>query len=152
MDGTSWRSYVEIVGLFGVVVSLVLLGYEIRQTRLAIVGETYLTRAALSAEASLDFSDSDHLPEILERYESDGYEALTPTQRRRFASFASAAKSRMDAYYLQYEIGLLDDEWYLYRFTPSAKTWRERWEAMDLLSRDNTRPSFRAAIMMASDS
>ena len=151
MDRTNWRSYLEILGLFGVVVSIILLGYEIRQTRLVIVGETYLARAALSADASLSFSESDYLPEIWGEYENGGLDALTSDQRRRFFGYAAATKTRMDAYYLQYEIGLMDDEWYRYRFIPSAKSWRKRWEEMGLLSSDNTRPSFKAAVLEATE-
>jgi hypothetical protein len=55
------RGYAEFIGILPIVVSLLLLGYEIRQTRLAIIGETALARAMMSTEADLIFADSEFI-------------------------------------------------------------------------------------------
>lgn len=128
-----------------------LLAYEIRQTRIAIMGETYLTRAETSSDWHLTLATSDVIPEILQNYRQNGLESLTPDERARFIAVANAAKTRMDAYYYQYELGLLGDEWYRYRFVPSVRRWRDAWEEIGALSEANTRPRFLSAVKAVQD-
>ncbi len=128
-----------------------LLAYEIRQTRIAIMGETYLSRAETSSDWQLTMATSDVIPEILEKYRQGGIESLTPGEGARFIAVANAAKTRMDSYYYQYELGLLGDDWYRYRFVPSVRRWRDAWNEIGALSEANTRPEFLSAIEAVPD-
>jgi hypothetical protein len=147
-----WREYAELVGIFGIIASLILLGYEVRQTRTAIVGETYLSRAILSSEADLSLAHSDHLPNVVLKHREQGLASLSAEERFRLSALANAAKTRMDAYYLQYEYGLLDEEWYQYRFAPSARYWKPIWRDLGTMDTDTTRPSFQAAVAAVPES
>ena len=146
MASKNWREYGEIVALFAVVASLVLVGFEIRQTRLAIIAEANLTRTTLGSDAGVAYADSQYLPRIDAKYAAGGLDALTSEERIRIEADALAAKSRYDAYLFQYELGLLDEEFYEYYFVPGIRSWKQRWEELELLSDGNTRPSFKVLV------
>ena len=93
MKSESWKDVAELVGIGAIVASLVLLAYEIRETRIAIVGETYLSRAELSSESMLAIALSDDIPEILQKYDEEGLESLTIVERARFNRVAHATKT-----------------------------------------------------------
>ena len=54
MATKDWRDYFELIGLFAIVASIVLLAFEIHQTRLAIRGEAFLSRAVIGVEADMN--------------------------------------------------------------------------------------------------
>lgn len=64
MAVNNWRDNAELVGLFAIVLSIVLLGVEVRQTRLAIVGETYLARTVMVNDYEWEYANSEYLPQI----------------------------------------------------------------------------------------
>ena len=119
MATKDWRDYFELVGLFAIVASIVLLAFEIHQTRLAIRGEAFLSRAVVGVEADMNTANSPYLPAIEIKYLTEGLDALSPVERERFLWAASAGKTRMDAYFYQYELGLLDEEFYEFSFSPT---------------------------------
>ena len=151
MKSANWKDIVEIIGIGAIVASLMLLAYEIRQTRIAIMGETYLTRAETSSDWHLTLATSDVIPGVLQNYRQGGLESLTPEEQTQLRAVAIAAKTRIDAYYYQYELGLLGEEWYRYRFVPSIRQWRDTWEEIGALSETNTRPGFLAAVRAMPD-
>jgi hypothetical protein len=144
-----WREYVEPLGIIAVVASISLLGYEVRQTRLAILGASYQARAAESAEDYRFFIDSPILPELTIKVESEGFEALSPDEQLRFRADVRQRKVTLDAYFYQYELGLLSDEYYEHILKPILAWYKELWEEHGLLTKENTRPSFKAAVEAA---
>ncbi len=58
------RAYAELIGILAILVSLALVGYEIRQTRLAIMGQTMIARAQLSGDSDQVYRESDFLTSI----------------------------------------------------------------------------------------
>ena len=131
------------------VLSIVLLGLEIRQTRLAIIGETFMARSILVSEADTSLANSDYLPSIEFKYSGGGLEALTPEERIRWGADANAAKVRFDGLLFQYENGLLNEDYYQYTLLPALRFWIPRWEDLDMLKKSRTRPGFRSAIAQA---
>ena len=146
MTSRNWREYGELFALSALVASLVLVGFEIRQTRLAIIAEANIARTTLGSDAGLAYADSQYLPPIDAKYAAEGLDALTPEERIRIEADAFAAKVRYDAYLFQYELGLLNEEFYKYYFFPGIRSWKRRWEELGMLSDANTRPSFKAAV------
>lgn len=143
------RAYAELIGIFAILVSLLLVGYEIRQTRLAIMGQTMIARAQLSGEADQAIRESDYLSSIYVKYDQNGMDALTQLERDTLATDLIAAKYRFDAYYYQYELGLLADDFYKYDLLPNIAYFRPHWEEFGLLSDDTTRPTFKKVIESA---
>jgi hypothetical protein len=151
VDIDKLRNYAEVIGIFAIVVSLLLLGFEVRQTRLAIMGATALTRAQMSLDADLAFIHSDHLAPALVKWSSEGFGALSRVEKERVTTDYLAAKSRYDAYYYQYELGLLDEEYYRYNLLPNISFFKPGWEEFDMLNEATTRPSFKAMVESAPD-
>ncbi len=151
MPTKSWKGYAEIAGLFALVASIVLLTFEIQQTRLAIRGEAFLTRAAIGADSDIEIANSDYLPAIEVKYITQGLAFLTPEERERFMLVANAAKTRYDAYFYQYELGLLDDDFYEHFLLPGITYYKKRWVELGMVQEGDTRPSFKALIDQSSD-
>ena len=151
MATKDWRDYFELVGLFAIVASIVLLAFEIHQTRLAIRGEAFLSRAVIGVEADMNTANSPYLPAIEIKYLTDGLDALSPVERERFLLAAVAAKTRMDAYFYQYELGLLDEEFYEFFLLPNITFYKKRWVELSMVNAGDTRPSFKALIDKSSD-
>ena len=110
------------------------------------MGNTALVRAELSLQADMTYVDSDHLAPALIKYYSEGIEALDDVEKDRVMTHFFVAKSRYDAFFYQYELGLLDDDYYRFNFLPSIRYFKPMWEEFDLLADHNTRPSFKAVI------
>jgi len=140
----NWRENLELIGLFAVVISIVLLAIETRQTRLAIIGEAYLSRAAIGAESDMDFANSEFLPGIEIKYLSEGYDALTPEERERFAWATNASVTRFDAYLYQYELGLLDDGFMENFIIPNVRFYKQRW--IDTGNLETARPALKELV------
>ena len=151
MPTRSWKDYAELVGLFALVVSIVLLTFEIQQTRLAIKGEAFLARAAIGAESDIDIAASDYLPAIEVKYVAEELESLTPEERERFVLVANAAKTRHDAYFYQYELGLLEEDFYQYFLLPGISYYKKRWIELGMVREGDTRPSVKAVIDQSPD-
>ena len=149
MKANEVRAYAELIGIFAILISLLLVGYEIRQTRLAIMGQTMIARAQLSGDADQVIRESDFLTAIYVKYDREGMDALTQVERDTLATDLIAAKYRFDAYFYQYELGLLAEDFYKYDFLPNIAYFRPHWEEFGLLSDETTRPSFKKVIETA---
>ena len=146
MDTRNWRNYAELVGLFAIVFSIALLAFEIHQTRLAVKGEAYMSRAMIGAELDMETANSDYLPAIFVKRDIEGIDSLTSIERSRLMTFHFSVKTRMDAYFYQYELGLLPDEFYKFFIIPSIRFYKNSWLELGLVNESDTRPSFMALI------
>ncbi len=146
MDTRNWRNYAELVGLFAIVFSIVLLAFEIHQTRLAIKGDAYMSRAIIGAELDMEIANSDYLPAIFIKHKTEGVDSLTPIERNRLMNSLFSAKTRMDAYFYQYELGLLPEEFFKFFISPNIRFYKKGWLELDLVNETDTRPSFMALI------
>ena len=151
MKAEGVRANAELIGIFAILASLLLVEYEIRQTRLAIMGQTMIARAQLSGDADQVFRESDFLTAIYIKYQENGMDALTKVERDTIATDLIATKYRYDVYYYQYELGLLAEDFYKYDFLPNIAYFRPYWEAFGLLGDETTRPSFKKIIETAPD-
>ena len=151
MKSSDVRAYAELAGIVAILVSLILVGYEIRQTRLAIMGQTMIARAQLSGDSDQVYRESSFLTSIYVKYETSGMESLTRIERDTLATELNAAKYRFDAYFYQYELGLLPEDFYKYDILPNLAYMRPYWKDFGLLSDQTTRPTFKEAIETAPD-
>ncbi len=107
------RGPVEWISLFanvGVVIGLGILIYEVRlSTKLAEV-EAALGRFNQMQQAQVEIANSDYLPLITVKLESDGLESLSPVELERLFWWENSVKLRMTSQYFQYQQGLLDQE------------------------------------------
>ena len=124
------NAVVQLLGMLGIIISLIFVGLEMRQSqRIAIAGQ-YQARAAMNAasiqaaiEAGIDFSAQSGLSQS----------NLTPEEQVQQRNFTNLAYTRIENDYYQYQQGLIDEEtWEKKLF--SIRSWynncdlREVWE------------------------
>ena len=151
MNKGNMREYVEIIGIAAVIVSIVLLTYEIRQTRQAIMGQTILTRVDISTNSDQALRESGYLARIYTKVQEEGVDSLTSVERESLTADLYAAKTRFSGYYYQYELGLMDEDFYQYDFLPNISYYKPLWIQLDVLAEENTRPSFREVVHSVRD-
>ena len=133
---------------FGVLLGIIFLALEVRQTRDAVMGATYLARASAQEEWGKWTADSDHVIPVILRYAESEFSELSAEDQARLYSTVEAAFHRMDGIYYQYELGLLTDEYYETTFSRLMSVWVPRWKDTGFLERGWVipRPSFRAEV------
>ncbi len=148
MNAEKLNSWLGVLANFGVLVGIVFLALEVRQTRDAVMGATYLARASAQEEWGKWMADSDHVVQATLRYAEGEFSALSAEDQARLLSTVEAAFHRMDGIYYQYELGLLTDEYYETTFSRLMSVWVPRWKDTGFLDRGwiVPRPSFRAEI------
>ena len=124
------NAVVQLLGMLGIIISLIFVGLEMRQSqRIAIAGQ-YQARAAMNAasiqaaiEAGVDFSAQSGLSQS----------NLTPEEQVQQRNFTNLAYTRIENDYYQYQQRLIDQEtWEKKLF--SIRAWyrncdlREVWE------------------------
>ena len=114
----------EFVGAIAVVVTLAYLAVQVRHskeateanTRLAeeshrlALAENQIARVNLIERQMRDLSSSPDLAEIFVKYDREGIRALSPVERRRFASWHIIQHYVLDSQHYQYELSMLDEE------------------------------------------
>ena len=101
------NAVVQLLGMLGIIISLIFVGLEMRQSqRIAIAGQ-YQARAAMNAasiqaaiEAGIDFSAQSGLSQS----------NLTPEEQVQQRNFTNLAYTRIENDYYQYQQRLIDEE------------------------------------------
>ena len=104
------NSWLTLTANTGVVLGLVFLGIEIRQSRIATEAATYQARSTEIQEANQNFALSDYMPEIYDRLEAEGIESLDTVQVRRLFAWETSRVQRKDAQIQLFNLGLLDED------------------------------------------
>jgi hypothetical protein len=61
-------------------------------------------------QASVSIAESQYLPEIVVKAQTEGFQSLSPTERVRLRSWETSVALRMQAHYYQYQQGYVDTE------------------------------------------
>lgn len=115
------RNWVELIGVVGVVASLVFVGLEVRQNTAAVRGATYQAFADSSLQQVLWFADNERLLGFWVRIRDDGALAEDFTEEENLLIGANYVMTirRIENIYVQVREGLVEAEAAL-RFRPSA--------------------------------
>jgi hypothetical protein len=137
------RNWVEVIGVAGVVASLVFVGLEIRQNTAAVKGATYQAISDSSLQHARWFADNEMLLNFTVRiYEGAMLDDFKPEENLViFASYVMTIR-RIENIYVQVREGLVEEEAIL-RFRPAAgyfdsPYFREFWKGW----RSNVEPEF----------
>ncbi len=103
---------INILGNVGVLLGLILVVVEIRQSNEQAAAAAYQTRIADIEVAFQQYALSADLPPIYVKLRESGLESLTAEEQERVRSWESARRTRMQGQYYQYEQGLLDESAY----------------------------------------
>jgi hypothetical protein len=140
---TNWKDVAETVGIAAILVSLIIIVIELRQTQSALIASTYQTRALDAVRVEGVKADSEVLGPLLARVDLDDPESLATLnelERFRLRSYFVSRLIDLDNEYYQYQKGFLDDEYFEYWFKDQLKRSARAWRSIGLTER---RPSFK---------
>ena len=149
MAETRRWNLIETVGLLAVVISLILVAYELRQTREAIHGETYLQITQQISSTYLQVIQSEGLVDAIVDSMLKKFEELTPRQQIQMQTLAAAKRFELDAYFYQYELGFLNEEFYESVLKQEFLRWYPRMVYAGVWEVEGIRPNFKEAVERA---
>lgn len=136
MNKLKWNDIAELIGLFAVVASLIVLSYQIWQTQIAMKASTFQNRAFDAIAEEHFVSESAFLlPILVKTNYGDSTEAvanLDKTERARLFHFLRSRMIDWDNEFYQYQKGLLDPGFFEATTVRSVKIWAPRWRAIGL--------------------
>ena len=137
-----------IIANVGVIAGIVFVALEVRQTRDAVLGATYLARASAQEDWGKWIADSDHIVYAIQQWADKDFSELSQEDRSRLYPAVEAAFHRMDGIYYQYELGLIPEEYYQTTFSGLMRVWVPRWKESGFLDLGwvVARPTFQAEI------
>ena len=131
----------EIVGTIAVVVSLLLVGQEMRRSTAARQAATYQEIVRSSNEFLLALASDSALASIVTRHEADPA-TLNDEETHRYFNYVRVFWRNMDNAFVQHERGVLADaEWEVYRGI-ACENWMESQDGEWALHRDYLSPGF----------
>lgn len=147
MDTKKLNDWLQVVGLFGVIVSLVFVGYEIKQTREIAVSNIYQSRATASSEAAMSLAANQEAMRAFSKGRSADSESITGPELSAGMATHIGLMFLWDNSHFQNENGFMsDDHWGRIRAeiksamrVPFRRSFTER-------RFDTMRPSFRDEI------
>lgn len=161
MDSAKLNDWLQIIGLFGVMASLLFVGIQLRQDHQIALANTYQARAATSIEAfhmraanpaalsaELRALGKDPNAPVTRSFAGDVETMGTMTELEfRAGSFVAVATwQQWDNFYYQYELGFLPEEsWSRLRTVIKRNFERETIAAIAYESH-NTRPAFKKVV------
>ncbi len=130
MDPAKLKDWIEVVGIFALVASLVFVGMQMKQTQEIAIAEQYQERAIYGAEHVGAFAENEALlgtvvKEMQSAYESgelgdslvNDYETIGAEYVATNIMMASKGLVTLDNYYFQYQQGFMEDEaWEAFRY------------------------------------
>ncbi len=143
MKSAYWKDIAEVVGIAAIVVSLIVIVMELRQTQSALIASTYQSRALDAVGVEWANANSEVLGPLLARVDLDDPESLAPLnelERFRIRSYLVSRLIDLDNEYYQYQKGFLDDEYFEFSFKEQLKRNAKAWRSIGLTER---RPSFK---------
>ena len=143
MKTTNWKDVAETIGIAAILVSLIIIVIELRQTQSALIASTYQSRALDAVGVEGAKADSEVLGPLLARVDMDDPESLArlnELERFRLRSYFVSRLIDLDNEYYQYQKGYLDDEYFEYWFKDQLKRNARAWRNIGLTER---RPSFK---------
>jgi Na+-transporting NADH:ubiquinone oxidoreductase subunit NqrC len=137
MSRSSWKETAELIGIVAIVVSLIALVIELRQTQSALLAQTYQTRAIDAVSELLEVADSEYLAPILTatNYASD-FQAVADLSAEDWLRLSNFLRARMvdwDNEHYQYQNGYLDEDFFRSTTEKAVTIWAPRWRNVGLI-------------------
>ena len=141
------RDWLQIVGQFGVVASLIFVGLQMKQDQEIALSAAYQARTATLIDFLVAISTDDVARSALMKgFDGERVAEFTAEERFAFQNLNSAGRELMQNSHYQYVQGYLDEEHW-----QSVRSLIERHlsnpNTRDGLLGDRVRPSFREAVM-----
>ena len=146
MDNNRLNRWLTLLANIGVLVGLVLLILELRQTNDAILGATYQARTETVENWDKWLAETESVRTAILNYRGSDFQSLSREDQFILFELSIASFNRLDGLFYQYELGLLDEQYYSYMFKAEMAANVPRWKDAGLLETEyyqtGARPSF----------
>ena len=148
MDSAKLNDWMQVIGIFALVASLVFVGLQMRQAQDIALSDTYQTRAIASSEFMSSFGGNPTLIGIFEKVAAGGLDQITPEEESAARYVAGGIYYLYDNTHFQYENGFVtEDLWRTIRGNLTGQMRHPLWRKMFLERQERMRPSFREVVV-----
>ena len=136
---------ITIVANVGVIAVIVFLGYELRQTQMAMQSQAFQARALDALAWDLEIAKDENLRKIQYQLDSGEFDPSSLTEAERQIAFylLDAARLDVDNEHYQYENGFLDPGFYNGVTVPMIRDYAPIWRDFGI---GEGRPEFRREV------
>ena len=135
MNKVSLDTWIQLIGMLGVLGGLVALVIELNQSQRLSQASAYQARNSEIQEAQRELALSEDFAEILQKFDSQGVDSLTLGERSRVVAWHSAMQWRMQGQFYQYQQGFLEEAALEQTLNDLASGIYQKWEELDLTER-----------------
>ena len=129
----------EFVAAIGVLVTLIYLAVQIRQTKKVVMAQAFQHRSEALQDISMRLAESESLSAISARLRAQGwpaneeaYQQLPESEQEQYRNFLTAHLHRMTNLIHQYDEGLLTEKYYQEGIRGTIVMWHTMWQAADV--------------------
>ncbi len=129
----------EFISGLAVLITLIYLAVQVRQTRKVVMAQAYHSRSEALQDLSMRVAESESLSHIQTKLRSSGwpqdtsgFAELSDTEQGQYRAYLGAHVHRMTNLIHQYREGLLSEEYYEEGILGTVVMWMGMWEGAQL--------------------
>jgi hypothetical protein len=147
MNTEKLNDWMQVVGIFALVASLIFVGLQMKQDHKIAMAEAYHARAQTTVDLTMAAAANPLWLSAQDKWSAEGPDSLTPEERLSNIFVRSAILQLWDSIHYQYVNGFIDEEHWQRTRTAMRRSMRDR-SLRDVYEdgRDYFRPSYRAEI------
>ena len=143
MDSTKLNEWMQVVGIFALVASLIFVGLQMKQAQEIALSAAYQARAASSIDIDVASASSPEFTSGTAKLLRGEVEKISPSELVALEYFLGATFLRYENHHYQYELGFLPEEHWsrnisemeCYLSTPMYREMLDDWEFRDSFQR-----------------
>ena len=148
MDSRKLNDWMQVIGIFAVVASLIFVGMQMKQTQAIALSDAYQSRAATSVEMITANAANENALTAWYVTDAEGLDSLSPEEINAGRQQALAVRLVWDNIYYQYESGFIPEEyWLTSRVNMKSVLSRPFPRSVIDSELDQMRPSLRAVVV-----
>ena len=113
MDSAKLNDWMQVVGIFSVVASLIFVGLQMKQTQEIALAAAYQERATSSIDRMIAGASSPEYTSAIAKMDQGDFDSITPQERVSIEQFLAAYIVMVENHHYQYLSGFLPEEHWL---------------------------------------
>lgn len=143
MDSSKISEWLQVVGLFGVIASLIFVGLQMKQDREIALSQIYQARSDTTVETMNGVAGNPIILSAIAKLRRDGFDSLSNEEQIAVTFQEMSRLHNYEAIHYQFQNGFIDDEhWSTVRTKIKNSFKASRTRATYELTRDEWRASF----------
>lgn len=110
MDSAKLNDWLQVIGLFGVIASLIFVGLQMKQDREIALTERFNARSETTIQLYMSMADNPVLRTAREKVRNGARDQLTEDEQAALTYLSQAALTSFENTHFQYVNGYIDDE------------------------------------------